>query len=161
MPAEGGKTDMERIGLFSEMGYITVGDKYVSRFNRPFNEAASKNKQMLPGGSKEMSHLQAGYFDPHFVRIFEGEGYVNLNQVRRQHMMEEAKKNLGKAFVPSNGDKQLCGLGSYYGTIGGPIPFFSMQTKPREKYEAPGKNLYTSPGKKGTGYGKRMKNTKV
>jgi len=24
----GGKTDMERIGLFSEMGYTTIGDKY-------------------------------------------------------------------------------------------------------------------------------------
>lgn len=46
-----------------------------------------------------------------------------------------------------------CGVGSYYGTIGGPVPFFSAQAKPREKYEAPGKNLYTSPGKKGTGYG--------
>nr|XP_035926493.1 UPF0602 protein C4orf47 homolog [Halichoerus grypus]XP_035926494.1 UPF0602 protein C4orf47 homolog [Halichoerus grypus]XP_035926495.1 UPF0602 protein C4orf47 homolog [Halichoerus grypus]XP_035926496.1 UPF0602 protein C4orf47 homolog [Halichoerus grypus]XP_035926497.1 UPF0602 protein C4orf47 homolog [Halichoerus grypus]XP_035926498.1 UPF0602 protein C4orf47 homolog [Halichoerus grypus]XP_035926499.1 UPF0602 protein C4orf47 homolog [Halichoerus grypus] len=153
MPVEGGKTDMERIGLFSEMEYVTVGDKYVSSFNRPFNEAASKNKQMLPGGSKEMSNLQAGYFDPHFVRIFEGEGYVNLNQVRRRHMMEEAKKNLGKAFLPSSGDKKPCGLGSYYGTLGGPMPFFSAQLRPREKYEAPGKNLYTNPGKKGTGYG--------
>ncbi|XP_037382274.1 UPF0602 protein C4orf47 homolog [Talpa occidentalis] len=153
MPVEGGKTDMERIGLFSEMEYISIGDKYVSRFNRPFNESASKNKQMLPGGSKEMSDLQAGYFDPHFVRIFEGEGYVNMNQVRRQHMMQEAKKNLGKAFLPSSGDKKPSGLGSYYGTIGGPIPFFSAQSKPREKYEAPGKNLYTNPGKKGTGYG--------
>ncbi|XP_062069077.1 cilia-and flagella-associated protein 96 [Lepus europaeus] len=153
MPLEGGKTDMERIGLFSEMEYITVGDKYVSQFNRPFNEAASKNRQMLPGGSKGMSDLQAGYFDSQFGRIFEGEGYVNLNQVRRQHLMEEAKKNLGKAFLPSSGDKKPCGLGSYYGTIGGPIPFFSAQSKPREKYEAPGKNLYTNPGKKGTGYG--------
>ena len=24
----GGKTDMERVGLFSEMGYTTLGDKY-------------------------------------------------------------------------------------------------------------------------------------
>ena len=24
----GGKSDMERIGLFSEMGYTTIGDKY-------------------------------------------------------------------------------------------------------------------------------------
>ena len=97
---------MERIGLFSEMEYITVGDKYVSQFNRPFNESASKNRQILPGGSKEMSNLQAGYFDPHFVRIFEGESYVNPNQVRRRYMMEEAKKNLSKAFLPSNGEKK-------------------------------------------------------
>ncbi|XP_062932779.1 cilia-and flagella-associated protein 96 [Cynocephalus volans] len=153
MPTEGGKTDMERTGLFSEMGYISVGDKYVSQFNRPFNEAASKNRQMLSGGSKILSDLQAGYFDPHFERIFEGEGYVNLNQMRRRYMMEEAKKNLGKAFLPSSGDKKPCGLGSYYGTIGGPVPFFSALSKPREKYQAPGKNLYTNPGKKGTGYG--------
>lgn len=36
MPAEGGKTDMERIGLFSEMEYVTVGDKYLSSFNRKY-----------------------------------------------------------------------------------------------------------------------------
>lgn len=33
MPVEG-KSDMERIGLFSEMGYITIGDKYVSHYMR-------------------------------------------------------------------------------------------------------------------------------
>lgn len=27
---------MERIGLFSEMEYVTVGDKYVSSFNRKY-----------------------------------------------------------------------------------------------------------------------------
>ncbi|ERE86739.1 putative UPF0602 protein C4orf47 like protein [Cricetulus griseus] len=144
---------MERIGLFSEMEYITVGDKYESPFNRPFNEAASKNRQMLPGGTKEMSGLQAGYFDPQFSRIFEGEGYQNLNQVRRQYMMAESKKNLSKAFIPSSGEKKPSGLGSYYGTIGGPIPFFSAQLKPKDEYKPPGKNLYTNPGKKGTGYG--------
>lgn len=72
----------------------------------PFNEAASKKRQMLPGGSKQMSSLQAGYFDPQFARIFEGEGYVSLNQVRRRFMMAESKKNLSKAFIPSSGEKK-------------------------------------------------------
>jgi hypothetical protein len=36
MPAEGGKTDMERIGLFSEMEYITVDDKYLPPYNRKY-----------------------------------------------------------------------------------------------------------------------------
>ena len=27
MPPEG-KTDMDRVGLFKEMGYISIGDKY-------------------------------------------------------------------------------------------------------------------------------------
>ncbi|XP_072480282.1 cilia-and flagella-associated protein 96 isoform X2 [Notamacropus eugenii] len=153
MPGEVGKSDMDRLGLFSEMEYITIGDKYVSPFNRPFNETAGKNRQMLPGGSKMMSALQQGFFEPQFLRIFEGEGYVNLNQIRRRYMLQEAKKNLSKPFLPSNGEKKACGLGSYFGTIGGPIPFFSAQVKPKDKYIAPGKNLYTNPGKKGTGYG--------
>ncbi|XP_009890070.1 PREDICTED: UPF0602 protein C4orf47 homolog [Charadrius vociferus] len=152
MPAEG-KSDMERIGLFSETGYITIGDKYVSHYMRPFNEAASKNRQMLPGGTKTLSALQAGYFEPQFVRIFDGEAYSNPVQLRRRYRLAESKKNLGKAFLPSNGDKLPCGLGSYYGTIGGSYAYFSPQLKARERYIPPGKNFYTNPGKKGTGYG--------
>jgi len=45
------------------------------------------------------------------------------------------------------------GIGSYYGTLSGPIAALSPQVKPSKEYKSPGKNLYTSPGKKGTGYG--------
>ncbi|XP_015717563.1 UPF0602 protein C4orf47 homolog isoform X1 [Coturnix japonica] len=152
MPAEG-KTDMERIGLFSEMSYVSIGDNYVPRYMRPFNEAAGKNKQMLSEGSKTKSGLQDGYFEPEFKRIFSGEAYLDPVQLRRRYRLAESKKNLGKAFIPSNGDKLPCGLGSYYGTIGGPIKYFSAQLKARERYIPPGKNFYTNPGKKGTGYG--------
>ncbi|XP_012863500.1 UPF0602 protein C4orf47 homolog [Echinops telfairi] len=101
MPGEG-KSDMERIGLFSEMGYITVGDKYVS----PFNPIATA--------------------------------------ITHSFILQQLQKQLQKWW---------CGFGSYYGTIGGPVQFFSAQLKPREQYLAPRKNLYTNPGKKGTGYG--------
>ncbi|XP_029442782.1 UPF0602 protein C4orf47 homolog [Rhinatrema bivittatum] len=148
-----GKTDMERIGLFSEMEYITIGDTYFTALNRPFNEEAGKGRQMFPGGSKIMSDLQAGYFDAQFKRVFTGEGYSNPIKLKRQHRMEEAKKNIGKVFLPSNGDKKSSGLGSYYGTLGGPMPAFSGQLKARDPYIAPGKNFYTNPGKLGTGYG--------
>ncbi|KFP31446.1 UPF0602 protein C4orf47 [Colius striatus] len=150
---EKSKSDMKRIGLFSEMGYITIGDKYVSPYMRPFNEAASKNKQMLPGGSKTLSALQAGYFERRFGRIFEGEAYSNPFQLRRKYKLAESKKNLGKAFRPTDGDKLPSGLGSYYGTIGGSCAHFSPQLKDKERYIPPGKNFYTNPGKKGTGYG--------
>lgn len=46
-----------------------------------------------------------------------------------------------------------CGVGTYYGTISGPCTYFSAQLKDKIAYVQPGKNLYTSPGKKGTGYG--------
>uniref|UniRef100_A0A4W3J5V0 Cilia-and flagella-associated protein 96 n=1 Tax=Callorhinchus milii TaxID=7868 RepID=A0A4W3J5V0_CALMI len=133
-PVEPGKTDMERVGLFQEMSYVTVKDNYLDQQDRPFNEAAYKGKQMLPGGSKEKSALQVGYFDPVFIRIFEKEGYTDPIKLRRQFKMKQASGNIGKIFLPSNGDKKPSGLGSYYGTIGE-------------------KNFITNPGKLGTGYG--------
>ncbi|NXX18163.1 CD047 protein, partial [Podargus strigoides] len=147
------KSDMEKIGLFSEMSYVTIGDRYVSHYMRPFNEAASKNKQMLAAGTKTMSALQAGYFEPQFVRIFEGEAYSNPVQRRRRYRLAESKKNLGKALIPTNGYKWPCGFGTYYGTIGGSYAHFSPQLKAKERYVPPKKNFYTSPGKKGSGYG--------
>ena len=46
-----------------------------------------------------------------------------------------------------------CGIGSYYGTMSGPVAALSPQVKQAKEYKAPGKNFYTNPGKKGTGYG--------
>ncbi|XP_063776821.1 cilia-and flagella-associated protein 96 [Pseudophryne corroboree] len=152
MPMEG-KSDMDRIGLFSEMGYITIGDKYVTPCSKPFNEAASKNRQMLPGGSKSMANTLGGYFDTQFKRTFDGEAYSDPFKQRRQYRIQQAKKNLGKAFLPSNGEKKPSGVGNFYGTLSGPIPAFSAELKARKSYTAPGKNLYTNPPKQGTGYG--------
>ncbi|XP_075466315.1 cilia-and flagella-associated protein 96 [Ascaphus truei] len=152
MPGEG-KTDMDRIGLFSELGYISIGDKYVSAGSKPFNEAASKDKQMLPGGAKTMANLLGGYFDVQYKRVFTGESYSDPFRQRRQYRIQQAKKNLGKAFLPPNGEKMQCGVGSFYGTLGGPFPAFSAELKARKAYTVPGKNLYTNPGKQGTGYG--------
>jgi len=60
---------------------------------------------MLPEGTKTMSALQAGYFEPQFVRIFDGEAYSDPVQLRRRYRLAESKKNLGKAFLPTNGEK--------------------------------------------------------
>ncbi|XP_036407860.1 UPF0602 protein C4orf47 homolog [Megalops cyprinoides] len=152
MPPEG-KSDMERVGLFKEMGYITIGDKYTPNVYRPFNESAQKNKQMLCGGPKEKSGLQAGYFDNQFKRIFEREAFTDPLKLRRQYRMQQAKKNLGKAFLPSNGEKKMSGTGSYYGTLSGPIQAMSTLQVPRKPFKSPGKNILTSPPKKGSGYG--------
>ena len=72
-----------------------------------FNEAAAKGKQILPGGSKTRSALQAGYFSDKFVRVLEGEAYTDPIKMRRQYRLKEAKKNIGKPFLPSNGEKKL------------------------------------------------------
>ncbi|CAH2300368.1 UPF0602 C4orf47 homolog [Pelobates cultripes] len=147
------KNDMERIGLFSEMTYISIGDKYVPPCSKPFNEAAGKNRQMIPGGSKSMANITGGYFDGEFKRVFESESYSDPLRVRRKYKIEQAKKNLGKAFLPSSGEIKPSGQGSFYGTLGGPVPALSPVQKPRKAYTAPGKNFYTNPSKHGTGYG--------
>ncbi|XP_076877430.1 cilia-and flagella-associated protein 96 [Brachyhypopomus gauderio] len=152
MPPEG-KSDMERVGLFKEMGYICIGDKYTPFIYRPFNESAHKNKQMLSEGPKTKSALQTGYFDTQFKRIFEREALTDFIKLQRQYKIQQAKKNLGKAFLPSNGIKKSSGMGSYYGTLGGPVLAFSPLQVPRKPYKAPGKNMYTNPPKKGSGYG--------
>ncbi|XP_069795641.1 cilia-and flagella-associated protein 96 isoform X1 [Narcine bancroftii] len=153
MPGESGKTDMERIGLFQEMPYVTVQDPYLNGMPKPFNESAYKGKQILLEGSKSKCATQAGYFDSEFMRIFENESYSDRIKLRRQERLKAAAKNLGGVFIPSQGDKKPCGLGTYYGTIGGSFKAFSRLARPKPPFVPENKNFYTSPGKKGTGYG--------
>lgn len=147
------KTDMERIGVFQEMGYISIGDKFKAAGNGGFNQAAGKGKQLIPGGSKARSALQAGYFGEKFARVMEGEAYSDPIKIRRQYRIKETQKNIGKPFLPSSGEKKPSGLGNHYGTLTGPIDAFSPQPRARKTYKEPGKNIYTNPGKKGTGFG--------
>ncbi|XP_059830370.1 cilia-and flagella-associated protein 96 isoform X2 [Hypanus sabinus] len=153
MPGDSGKTDMERIGLFQEMPYITVQDPYADGMPKPFNESAYKGKQMLSNGPKSKCATQAGYFNPEFVRIFENESYSDKIKLRRQARLKSTTKNLGGVFFPSQGAKKPCGLGTYYGTIGGSFEAFSGLPRAKPPFVPENKNIYTSPGKQGTGYG--------
>ncbi|XP_067884888.1 cilia-and flagella-associated protein 96 [Heterodontus francisci] len=153
MPGDSGKTDMERIGLFQEMSYVSVNDPYVDAMPKPFNAEAYKGKQMLLDGTKLKSGTQAGYFDHEFMRIFEKEAYSDRIKLRRQGKLKAAEKNLDGVFLPSQGDKKPSGLGSYYGTIGGSVKAFSRLMKPKPPFVPENRNFYTNPGKRGTGYG--------
>ncbi|XP_072371995.1 cilia-and flagella-associated protein 96 [Scyliorhinus torazame] len=153
MPGDSGKSDMERVGLFQEMSYVTVQDPYIDTMSKPFNEGAYKGKQMLLEGSKTKSATQAGYFDNEFMRIFQKEAYTDQVKLRRQAKLSATKNNLNGVFFPSQGAKQWSGLGSYYGTIGGPYKAFSGLTKQKLPFVPENKNFFTNPGKEGTGYG--------
>ncbi|KAL8607336.1 hypothetical protein ACOMHN_039486 [Nucella lapillus] len=153
MGDKGGKTDMDRIGLFQEMTYVTIGDRYKSTAGHGFNDTAGKGKQMLPGGSKERSALQMGYFAEKYGRVFDGEAYSDPIKLRRVHRLQESKKNLSKPFLPSSGDKKASGLGNHYGTLSGPVLAFSPVGKASKSGKVPGKNVLTNPGRHGTGYG--------
>lgn len=142
--------------MFSEMGYISLGDRYpkVDPRSKPFNDAAYQGKQMLSGGSKTRSGLQAGYFEPTFKRVMEKESYTDSIKNRRQERLSQNKKNISnKAFLPSSYTKKPSGKGNTYGTFAGTHKSFSPNNKQKSPYVAPGRNFTTTPGKKGTGYG--------
>jgi hypothetical protein len=147
------KTDMERIGVFSESGYTTISAPYTAPSSKAFNESAAKGKQMVIGGTKSKTASQSGYFDATFNRILQGEAFSDPVKLRRKRRLMEAKKNLGSSWVPSSCSKQPSGVGSHYGTFAGPVSSFSAASRPKDKYKAPGKNFLTNPGKIGTGYG--------
>ncbi|XP_034739179.1 UPF0602 protein C4orf47 homolog isoform X1 [Etheostoma cragini] len=152
MPSGDGKSDMERLGIFKEMSYISVGDKYTPPTNRPFNESAYRSRQIQAGVAKQRCALQNGFFEKSFKRIFEREALSDQIRLARQNRIQLTNKNLGKAFLPCNGVKKPCGSGSYYGTLSGPVEAMSPLSVARKGRRSPGRNIVTSPPKKGSGY---------
>ncbi|AWP12536.1 putative UPF0602 protein C4orf47 -like [Scophthalmus maximus] len=152
MPSGEGKGDMDRLGVFKEMSYISIGDKYTSATNRPFNESAYRSRQMQAGMAIQRCALQNGFFDKSYKRIFEHEALSDPLRLTRQNRIKQAKKNLGKAFIPCHGVKKPCGSGSHYGTLSGPVEAMSPLTVPQKAHRSSGRNIITSPPKKGSGY---------
>lgn len=62
---------------------------------------------MMTEASKDRSARLDGYFTNKFDRVFEGEAYSDPIKQRRQYRIKEAQKNLGKPFMPSNGEKKM------------------------------------------------------
>ncbi|KAG7518276.1 hypothetical protein JOB18_029824 [Solea senegalensis] len=152
MPSSHGKMDMERLGIFKEMSYISIGDKYTSLTNRPFNVSAHRGRQMQAGTTRQWCALQSGFFDKSYRRVFEREALTEPLRLARLHRVQQAKRNLGKAFVPCDGIKRPCGSGSFYGTLSGPVESLSPLTVGQKSRRSPGRNILTSPPKKGSGY---------
>ncbi|XP_068571598.1 cilia-and flagella-associated protein 96 [Cebidichthys violaceus] len=148
MPSGDVKSDMERLGVFQEMSYITIRDKYTPPTNRLFNESAYRQA----GITKQRCALQSGFFDKSFKRIFEREALSDPLRLARQNRIQQAKKNIGKAFLPCNAIKRPCGSGSYYGSLSGPFEAMSPLSVARKAHRSPGCNIVTSPPKKGSGY---------
>lgn len=138
-PGPGPKNDIQRIGLFSEVGYITIGDPYKPIIDRPFNDKAARGKQMMSSCTKSKTGLCDGYFQSNFGRVFEKEGYTDPIKQRRLERSKETKRNIvPTAFYPSNATKKPSGKGSSYGTFSGAVQYFKATTRPKEPYKSPG-----------------------
>ncbi|XP_035219356.1 UPF0602 protein C4orf47 homolog [Stegodyphus dumicola] len=144
--------DLERIGLFKEMGYI---HEYVP-VKISFNDSSKKGKQMMTNCTKSKAGTQDGYFAKEYPRVFEGEAYTDPIRARRRSRIEQAQKCLPPGFKYSSPPKKPCGLGSNYGTFtdyGKKIEYFSSKGRTAVKGSPSKKNILTNPAKKGSGYG--------
>lgn len=60
---------------------------------------------MQAGMAQKKCAQQNGFFEKSFNRIFEREALNDPLKLARQYRMQQAKKFLGKPFLPSNGVK--------------------------------------------------------
>nr|CAX72978.1 Protein saal1 [Schistosoma japonicum] len=141
--------DFDRLGIFKEMSYHTIGDPYDKKESRTIR-SAFKGKQMYCDGFKEKSATPDGYFGP-FIRIYNGDNKISLERLKRLQRKESAEKIRGKAWVPPNGPHHIHGSGSFLDTFSGPIPYFKPLTVVRKQRVSSRINIYTSPSKKGCG----------
>ncbi|XP_068181739.1 cilia-and flagella-associated protein 96 isoform X2 [Antennarius striatus] len=147
-----GKSDLERLGVFQEMSYISVGDIYNPSSSRAIHESAYRSRQMQAGVAKQRCALQSGFFEKSFKRIFEHEALSDPVRLARQSGLQQAKKNLSKAFLPCSRGKKPSGSGSYFGTLSGPVEAMSPLRVAQTAHRSIGRNIMTSPPKKGSGY---------
>lgn len=143
-----GKSDLERVGLFREMGYVTLKDPYKGNQEKPFCLSKFKGKQFQVSGNKN-----SVYFDKAFSRVFQGEGYAEPLARDRKLRQRELKKNIGKPFKPSGDLGRRTGHGNLYASFEGPKTAMSPLERNKQPQKPLGKNFVTKPGRKGTGYG--------
>lgn len=150
------KSAQDRLGFFSEPGYVSVGDKFKDpNPDKPFNTAAYKKSQMMTTISKSrVVGSNDGFLDKTYKRIFAGEATYDPVRARRKEQAKEKKKNVStNIFGPTSHGKKLVGSGSHLGTFGGTIPAMDNRRKPKPKYKPEQRNFTTAPSKKGTGFG--------
>ncbi|CAL8077572.1 unnamed protein product [Calicophoron daubneyi] len=149
------KTDLQRLGIFKELSYHTIGDPYVppALTMRPDVPKPGLPPMYLAGGyTKTKAANSDGYFHP-FQSILIGDGGLTYADIRRQQKKENKEKQIGqKGWIPSSGHKNRSGVGSSFGCFQEIYEAFD-QTRKVAPYVSEKKNFYTSPGKKGTGYG--------
>ncbi|KAJ3128200.1 hypothetical protein HK098_004946 [Nowakowskiella sp. JEL0407] len=158
--------DLDRIGLFSEMGYISSGEPYPQRRNgaNNFSDSVlnfrSQGKQFLTNPPRKGHDNKDAYFDREYIRLFENEPYTDLVGLRRRWRLVAKEKNITNSpFKPFSVPPKPSGKGSLYGTIEQQWPLHKSEaptepdTLPKKPHSATRPNFYTKPPKQGTGYG--------
>ncbi|KAI9341796.1 hypothetical protein DFJ73DRAFT_843367 [Zopfochytrium polystomum] len=160
-PSSDKKSDLDRIGLFSEATYISSKEPYGIKPAEGILAARGKGKQFLTSPPKRGHDTRDVYFDKEFIRLFENEPYTDLVVLRRRYRLQQMGKNITTIpFKPSSVPPKPSGSGSLWGTIEQQWPLPRKDDIPEPppavttKFKRESKpNFLTKPPKKGTGYG--------
>jgi hypothetical protein len=144
------KNDQARLGIFQELSYVTIDDKYDKRGAL---DSRYRGKQFITAPVKG-GKTNDSTFSP-FSPLMVGERYTTSEAHERKYRGEMKKRNITTApFKPSSPPKRNTGLGNYYGTIGKKYEHetdWLHDTSPRKKSEkVEQRNIVTAPAKKGT-----------
>lgn len=139
--------------VFSIPSYLGLGD----RPQKPYDPRAHGGTFLV--GRPKTGHNPDALIDKEFRYLWNGERGGDVETMRRRELMESAKKNLtSNGFVYSSPPQKGEGVGSYYGCIDStPYPHAPAHPEKHEqrvaRRELGPRGIYTSPAKKGTGYG--------
>lgn len=149
----GYRSDMEKCGLFIDMGILKGTERYMDFAKAvEFRAEGRKGKQLLGSGPKTKAGLRDCYFDKVERRIFEGDGLTDPVRARHQAQMASRLKDIAKRWVPAKGRTSICGLGNTYGTFAGRVSHFSAVNRDRPEKE-PYYPCFVAVGPKSGSYG--------
>ncbi|KAJ3272536.1 hypothetical protein HDV01_005487 [Terramyces sp. JEL0728] len=98
-----GRSDLTRMGIFSEPNYISVGEPYQTKKGASTLDYRANGKQFLSSPPKHGHDSKDAYFDQTFGRLFENEPYTDLVTLRRRWRLKAKEKNITNApFKPSS-----------------------------------------------------------
>ncbi|KAJ3085709.1 hypothetical protein HK102_013903 [Quaeritorhiza haematococci] len=123
MGAKFGRPDLDRLGVFSELSYLS-NEPYRPSKDKFLTERA-KGKQFSTHPPHRGHHTHDVYFQKEFTRLFENEAYTDLVQLRRNMRITQKEANIvNNPFRPSNVAPKPSGMGSWFGTIEQQFPLF-------------------------------------
>ncbi|KAJ3358437.1 hypothetical protein HDU91_005227 [Kappamyces sp. JEL0680] len=98
-----GKSDLDRIGMFSEPNYISSGEVYTAKKGVNSLDYRANGKQFLTAPLRKGHDTKDGYFEKNYTRLFENEPYVDLVKLRRGWRLQAKEKNIVPVpFKPSS-----------------------------------------------------------
>ena len=138
---------------FNPAQYVTIGDEYDKKTAGVPDRFKGRSFLTNPGKKGRGADT---LFGKKFISLAEGDKYVDPGYFdKRQRLQNEKKVLVPGGFKYTNGTKDSCGKGTYYGTFSEKAPWkheveFSVHSAQGTLSAPKLRNMVTNPGKKGS-----------